>query len=96
MPNGKKLSLKLYKVNVMLFSYPATRGPMQNTFGPQIYNRAHHLKAFSGLKINCRAPQAGSGDKRMNRAHERRGDRKEKRLCLLREDLNYSLSWENS
>lgn len=38
---------------------------------PQIYNGAHHLKAFSGLKINTSTPQTGSGDDRMNRPHEK-------------------------
>lgn len=66
MPNGKKVNLKLYKVNVVHSFYFATRGHIQNIF---IYNRAHHLKAFSGLKINCCALKAGSGDERMNRPH---------------------------
>lgn len=46
-------------------------GPWKTLSWPQIYNRAQHLKAFSGLKINCRVPQAGNGDERMNRQHER-------------------------
>ena len=49
---------------------------MKNTVMPQIYNGAHHLKAFSGLKINCSVPQTGSGDERMNRLHVK--TRKEK------------------
>lgn len=90
----KKLVLKLYKVNVILFSDLATRGPVKNTVVPQIYNRAHHLKAFSGLKINCSAPQAGSGDGRMNRLNQktRKEIEKKKRLCFLGEGWNSSLS----
>lgn len=46
-------------------------GLCKTLLGPQIYNRAHHLKACSGLKINCSTPHAGSGDEEMNRPHER-------------------------
>ena len=37
----KKLGLKLHKVDVMLFSYLATRGPMKNTFGGHRYTIGH-------------------------------------------------------
>ncbi len=58
---------------------------------PQTYNRAHHLKAFSGLKINCSAPQAGSGDERMNGPHEKTGEEIEKRRgYAFWERTNYS------
>lgn len=52
---------------------------------PQIYNGAHHLKAFSGLKINCSPPQTGSGDEGMNRPHEKTERVVVKRLKLFSE-----------
>lgn len=45
----EKVSWKLNKVNLLHSFYVATRGLMKNIL---MYNGAHHVQAFSGLKIN--------------------------------------------